>query len=81
MKPTRLLEKCVARTNGASIHDLDSQPLRILRCTAYAMASSPAGLCFNPGTCPWLEGLPPSLSRLSWGHAQPRRSKMQPVAS
>lgn len=39
-------------------HDLDRQRLRILRCTAHAMASSPGGLRFKAGTRPWLEGIP-----------------------
>ena len=41
----------------AAIHDLDGQRLRILRCTAHAMASSPGGLRFKAGTRPWLVGL------------------------
>lgn len=39
------------------IHDLNQQCLRILRCTAQALASSPGGLRFKAGTRPWLEGL------------------------
>lgn len=31
--------------------------LKLLRCTAQAMASSPGGLRFVAGTQPWLEGL------------------------
>ena len=31
--------------------------LRILRCTAQAMANGPGGLHFVPGEKPWLEGL------------------------
>jgi len=81
MKPTSQLEKCVAHATGASIHDLDNQRLRILRCTAHAMASSPGGLFFNPGACPWFEGLPLRLSRSSRRHAQPRRLGMQPSAN
>ncbi|MDQ3059732.1 MAG: hypothetical protein M3R45_09420 [Pseudomonadota bacterium] len=42
-------------------HDFDGQRLRILRCTAHAMASSPGGLRFKAGTRPWLEGLPMSI--------------------
>jgi hypothetical protein len=34
-----------------------SNILRILRCTAHAMASGPGGLCFVPDDKPWLEGL------------------------
>ena len=37
--------------------DLDAQRLRILRCTAHAMANSPGGLRFKAGARPWLEGL------------------------
>ena len=39
-------------------HYIDKQCLRILRCTAQAMASSPGGLRFKAGTRPWLDGLP-----------------------
>jgi len=42
---------------SAALHDVDSQRLRILRCTAHAMASSPGGLRFKAGTRPWLDGL------------------------
>jgi hypothetical protein len=45
------------------------------------MASSPGGLFFNPGACPWFEGLPLRLSRSSRRHAQPRRLGMQPSAN
>ena len=31
--------------------------LKLLRCTAQAMAGSPGGLRFVAGTQPWLEGL------------------------
>ena len=46
------------RTACAPHHDLDRQRLRILRCTAHAMANSPGGLRFKAGTRPWLEGIP-----------------------
>ncbi len=39
-------------------HSLDTQRLRILRCTARAMAASPGGLRFRAGTQPWLDGIP-----------------------
>ena len=47
---------------GFSTHRDDGQwlaqvRLRLLRCTAQAMASSPGGLRFVAGTQPWLEGL------------------------
>ncbi len=48
-------EKTVGRLGQ---YDLGTQCLRILRCTAKAMASSPGGLRFRAGTRPWLEGVP-----------------------
>ncbi|MEO8014657.1 MAG: hypothetical protein ABI642_10965 [Polaromonas sp.] len=51
------------RAACSPIHDLDRQRLRILRCTAHAMASSPGGLRFKAGTRPWLEGLPSAPAR------------------
>lgn len=42
---------------STGLHDLQQQCLRILRCTAKAMASTPGGLRFRPGTRPWLDGL------------------------
>ena len=61
-------EQSMGRVVSAVIHDLDTQRLRILRCTAQAMASSPGGLRFKPGTRPWLEGIlisRPASSRLN----------------
>jgi hypothetical protein len=49
--------KSAGHAANAANHDLDRQRLRILRCTAQAMASSPGGLRFRPGTRPWLEGI------------------------
>lgn len=51
-------EKRADRAASSGIHDLDKQRLRILRCTAQAMASSPGGLRFKVGARPWLEGVP-----------------------
>ena len=34
--------------------ELDQQRLRILRCTAQAMANGPGGLRFRAGSRPWL---------------------------
>jgi hypothetical protein len=45
------------RSLSAGLQDFNQQCLRILRCTAKAMASSPGGLRFQAGTRPWLEGL------------------------
>lgn len=50
-------EQGAGRTLSDGIHDFNLQCLRILRCTAKAMASSPGGLRFKAGTRPWLEGL------------------------
>jgi len=40
-----------------SLSAAQKHSLRILRCTAHAMANGPGGLHFVPGTKPWLEGL------------------------
>lgn len=37
--------------------DVAAQRMRILRCTAHAMANSPGGLRFKEGSRPWLDGL------------------------
>ena len=51
-------KKCPDHAAGAIHHELDKQRLRILRCTAQAMASGPGGLRYRAGTRPWLDGLP-----------------------
>ncbi len=51
-------------------HPIYQQCLRVLRCTAEAMANSPGGLRFKAGTRPWLEGLD-SMAR---GRAAPALS-------
>lgn len=48
------LDKAV---ENPAAHSLDKQRLRILRCTARAMAASPGGLRFRAGTQPWLDGI------------------------
>jgi hypothetical protein len=40
-----------------SLNTAQNHSLRILRCTAQAMANGPGGLHFVPGAKPWLEGL------------------------
>jgi hypothetical protein len=46
------------KTNPAApALQFNQQCLRILRCTAMALAGSPGGLRFKPGARPWLEGL------------------------
>lgn len=44
-------------TLATGINDFNQQCLRVLRCTAQALANSPGGLRLNAGTQPWLEGL------------------------
>ena len=46
-------------------HDLEQQCLRILRCTARALANSPGGLRFRAGTQPWLDALHQGAGDLS----------------
>jgi hypothetical protein len=57
LQPHDRQDASAARGLGAGIQDLNKQCLRILRCTAQALANSPGGLRFKAGTRPWLEGL------------------------
>ena len=59
-------------TACAVIHELDRQRLRILRCTAHAMASSPGGLRFKAGTRPWLDGISGGRPAASRSNSSPR---------
>ena len=67
--------------SGADVtHDLDGQCLRILRCTAKAMAGSAGGLRFKAGARPWLDGLSggrPSPAAMPGGvkHPEPRNQR------
>ena len=63
--PAAALEASAARGGSLSgFHDVSLQCLRVLRCTAHAMANSPGGLRFKAGTRPWLEGVPmPNAAR------------------
>ena len=45
--------------NVPPFQGIEQQLLRILRCTAQAMATTPGGLRFSPGAQPWLDGLIP----------------------
>lgn len=67
------------RKLAASLHDFNHQCLRILRCTAHAMASSPGGLRFKAGTRPWLEGLSANLPPAPQ-NARPRNLPMLRIA-
>jgi hypothetical protein len=49
-----------ASTHAASkapMHAFEQECVRILRCTALALANSPGGLIFAAGTRPWLDAL------------------------
>ena len=54
-----------AHSSSGAMWGLDQQLMRILRCTAQAMVSSPGGLRFVAGTQPWLEGLPGAKPHLA----------------
>lgn len=57
LSPVARQTKGVGRPCSAADGDLKTQCLRILRCTARALAGSPGGLRFKAGTRPWLDGL------------------------
>ncbi|MDB5930719.1 MAG: hypothetical protein JWR60_2426 [Polaromonas sp.] len=67
--------------SGASPQELDRQRLRILRCTAQAMASSPGGLRFRAGTRPWLEGIPGGSPVSSRPNRQRGQASARPAAN
>jgi len=45
------------KVDNRSTFDFEQQCLRVLRCTAQALANSPGGLRFQAGTRPWLDAL------------------------
>lgn len=45
---------------AATALDVVAHGVRILRCTAQALAVGPGGLRFKPGAQPWLDGLTPT---------------------
>ncbi len=49
--------KSLATSTNRPTYDFEQQCLRILRCTALALANSPGGLRFKAGTRPWLDAL------------------------
>ena len=63
-----------ARGLSAGFQDLNKQCLRILRCTAQALANSPGGLRFKAGTRPWLEGLSNARPALMAGLGRPGKA-------
>ena len=50
---------CSQAANHA-LQSFEQQVLRVLRCSAQALAHSPGGLRFRAGTRPWLDVLAPS---------------------
>lgn len=62
---TARLESVTTRPVGNALHDFEQQCLRILRCTAVALANSPGGLRFKAGTRPWLDALSERQTDLS----------------
>jgi|GEM_PF-1930855 len=51
------LGKSIGMSACGPAHEFEQQCLRILRCTAHALANSPGGLRFQAGTRPWLDAL------------------------
>lgn len=49
--------KSIRMSASGPVHGFEQQCLRILRCTAQALANSPGGLRFKVGTQPWLDAL------------------------
>jgi hypothetical protein len=50
-------QACTHAGSMAPMHAFEQQCVRILRCTALALANSPGGLIFAAGTHPWLDAL------------------------
>jgi len=74
-------KKGIGHAGSAAIHDLDRQRLRILRCTAQSMASSPGGLRFKAGARPWLEGISVGLPASARLNGQPGHAGSPPAAN
>ncbi len=51
------LGKAISLPAAGTAQAMQQQCLRILRCTAHALANSPGGLKFKAGTRPWLDAL------------------------
>lgn len=57
--------KSLATPGSRPTYDFEQQCLRILRCTAQALANSPGGLRFKAGTQPWLDALSERRANMS----------------
>ena len=56
LKSAKLNGSEPASTSGP-LHSFEQQCIRVLRCTAVALANSPGGLRFKAGTKPWLDAM------------------------
>ncbi len=61
-EPLHTVEPGVVRKVAHVLWDFDAQCLRVLRCTAQALANSPGGLRFKAGTRPWLDAISHSVA-------------------
>lgn len=64
----------LGRSLGTGFFEFNKQVMRVLHCSALALATSPGGLRFKPGTRPWLEGLQPPVQIL---HSQAAGRRLQ----
>ena len=69
------------QTDKSALHDLNRQRLRILRCTAQAMASSPGGLRFKAGTRPWLDGVTAGMTVFPSRVPLNPHARLRPIAA
>lgn len=69
----------VGKAGSTAGDDLKTQCLRILRCTARALASSPGGLRFKAGTRPWLDGLSGTWPGAAAAASRPKPGVLQAI--
>ena len=62
--------KSLATSAIRPTYDFEQQCLRVLRCTAHALANSPGGLRFKAGTQPWLDALSERRTEVSMAIVQ-----------
>ena len=75
IEPSHTVEPGVVRKVANVLWDFDAQCLRVLRCTAHALANSPGGLRFKAGTRPWLDAISHSMTH-SVAHGVAGRDKV-----
>ena len=71
----------IDQSGSDAMHDLNCQRLRILRCTAHAMANSPGGLRFKAGTRPWLDGLSAGVKVFPSRMSLSPNARIRPIAA